>query len=167
MWGDVLPPNGHWFRIKLAVKHAWNGNGYYEKLIIPTRAQMEALGIHVPHDWDGMKLWKGTVGGQLDNAEARNGFKATNDWLEGGGTQLYIDFSHPHNAPVKDYLLKTVQTFETGWKDLQLPMGKAAEHKVVNLEDLERSAKIQEEGYLLRGAATAGKQSNNPSQPKN
>jgi hypothetical protein len=112
------------------------------------------------------------VGGQLDiEAKVENGLKNSNTWLAGGGVQDFIDWSHPHNAPVKEYLLQTLKTAPpkpTGWTDLQLPVSPQTEKPVVlTLAEAERSAKIQEEGYLLRGAATAGKQSNNPSQQKN
>jgi hypothetical protein len=180
-WSPKLPANGKEFRIELAVKHAWNSNGFYEKLIIPTRKQLEEKlkeiakmhptrpPIPIPDGWEGLRTWRGTVGGQLDiEAKVENGLKNSNTWLEGGGVQDFIDWSHPHNAPVKEYLLETLKTAPpkpTGWTDVQLPVHPLTEKPVVwTLPEAERSAKIQAEGYQLRGAATAGKQSNNASQ---
>lgn len=164
-WTPQLLKNGHEFRTKAAVMHGWNANGYIEALTIPSRAQLEKLGITVPDHWQGLRTWRGGVGGQLDNQMADNGLRATHTWLEGGGVQDFIDWSHPHNAPVRDYLLRTVQVKPTGWTDLQLPVNPNINTpNVVKLADLERSAKIQQQGYVLRGAATVGKQSNNESQ---
>lgn len=164
--GDCWTPNrlknGHEFRTKAAVMHGWNANGFYEALRIPSKAELHKLGIAVPADWQGLRTWRGGVGGQLDSQKADNGLKATHTWLEGGGVQDFIDWSHPHNAPVKAYLLRTVQVKPTGWTDLQLPVNPDINTPhVVTLAELERSAKIRQEGYVLRGAATAGKQTNN------
>ena len=164
-WSPTLPANGKEFRTRLAVKHAWNANGFYERLTIPTRQQMLDKGIAVPPDWQGLRTWRGTVGGQLDVEEKiESGLKHTNTWLEGGGAQDFIDWDHPHNDPVRQYLLKTVLVKPTGWTDLQLPVNRSSNlPHVVTLEATERSAKIQQEGYALRGAAAAGKHSNNQS----
>lgn len=163
--GDCWTPNpiknGQEFRTKLAVMHGWNANGFYEALRIPNKAELDRLGIAVPADWKGLRTWRGGVGGQLDSEPTKNGLKATHTWLEGGGVQDYIDWSHPHNAPVKDYLLRTVQVKPTGWTDVQLPINPNLNTPyVVTLSELERSAKIRQEGFVLRGAATAGKQTN-------
>ncbi|SIO60467.1 hypothetical protein [Paraburkholderia phenazinium] len=67
-WADVLPPNGTVWRTQSAIKHAWSMNGSYATMQVPTREAMEALGIVVPANWDGMRLWEGKIAEQLDDA---------------------------------------------------------------------------------------------------
>lgn len=160
-WSPARFKSGQEFRTKGAVMHGWNANGYIVALRIPSKAQLEKMGLAVPPDWQGLRTWRGGVAGQLDNAPTENDLKATHTWLEGGGVQDFIDWSHPHNAPVKAYLLRTVQVKPTGWDDLQLPVNPDINTPhVVTLGELERSAKIRQEGYALRAAATVGKVTN-------
>jgi hypothetical protein len=102
-----------------------------------------------------MRLWEGKIAEQLDN----EGAKATGRLFQGGDTQFYVDFTHPHNKPIDDWIKLKVQPKPTGWKDTQLSSQKQA--GVMFLAHGERSAKISQEGYVARSAATAGKQSNN------
>ena len=157
-WTNKLPANGTVWRDKCAIQHQWNTNGHYVKMTIPSADEMRRAGINVPHGWQGMRLWEGKIAQQLDN----EGVKATGRLFQGGDTQFFVDFTHEHNKPIAEWIKRNVQPKPTGWRDTQLPSQKQA--GVLLLEQSERSAKISQEGYVLRGAATAGKQSNNDKQ---
>ena len=152
-WADKLAPNGTVWRTQSAVKHGWSMNGSYATMQVPTREAMEALGIAVPASWDGMRLWKGKIAEQLDDEEPG----ATMRLLVGGDLQFFVDFSHPSNAPVKEWIQKQIKAQQTHWTDVKLP--DQAEARALFLEEREQSAKIRPEGYALRGAADVGKQS--------
>lgn len=82
--------------------------------------------------------------------------------LVGGDLQYFVDFSHSHNAPVKEWIEKQLaagllKARKTNWNDVTLP-GEAEAHALM-LEERERSAKIRQEGYARRAAAVTGKQS--------
>ncbi|MBA1360493.1 hypothetical protein [Burkholderia gladioli] len=158
-WTDALPPNGTVWRTQSAIKHAWSMNGSYASMQVPTREAMEALGITVPANWDGMRLWKGKIAEQWDDADA----SATMRLLVGGDLQFFVDFDHPFNAPVREWIQKQVTAQATHWSDVQLPSQSAA--KALLLGKQERSAKIRQEGYALRASADVGKQSTNEQNP--
>ena len=158
-WAEKLPENGKAWRLDCAVKQKWSENGGYVELTrIPTVAELKKLGIAVPEGWTGMRTWRGKIAEQVDN----EGSKATNLLLPGGETQHFIDFTDPYNKPVGDYTNKIKEKL-TGWKDVNLPDN--IEATVDYLPQRERSAKIRQEGYLRRGAATASKQTNNQESP--
>lgn len=158
-WADVLPPNGTVWRTQSAIKHAWSMNGSYAAMQVPTREAMEALGIAVPAGWDGMRLWKGKIAEQLDDAEPG----ATMRLLVGGDLQFFVDFEHPFNAPVREWIQKQVKAQETHWTDVRLPA--QAQARALFLEEQERSAKIRQEGYVRRAGADVGKQSTDGQNP--
>ncbi|WP_205195366.1 MULTISPECIES: hypothetical protein [unclassified Burkholderia] len=75
-----------------------------------------------------------------------------------------MDFSHSHNAPVKEWIGKQLaagllKARKTNWNDVTLPG--EAEARALMLEERERSARIRHEGYARRAAAVTGKQSMN------
>ena len=152
-WADVLPPNGTVWRTQSAIKHAWSMNGSYATMQVPTREAMEALGIVVPANWDGMRLWEGKIAEQLDDAAPG----ATMRLLVGGDLQFFVDFEHPFNAPVREWIQKQVKAQATHWTDVKLP--DQAEARALFLKEREQSAKIRQEGYALRAGADVGKQS--------
>ncbi|WP_027795748.1 hypothetical protein [Paraburkholderia acidipaludis] len=158
-WADSLAPNGTVWRTQSAIKHAWSMNGSYAEMQVPTREAMEALGISVPAGWDGMRLWKGRIAEQLDNEEPG----ATMRLLVGGDVQFFVDFSHPFNAPVKEWIQKQIKAQPTHWTDVRLP--DQAEARALFLEERERSAKIRQEGYVRRAGADVGKQSTDEQNP--
>ncbi len=159
-WAETLPENGKAWRLDCAVKQGWSKNGGYIQIDhLPTAEELKKLGIAVPPDWTGMRIWRGQIAEQLDN----EGVKATGLLLPGGDIQLYIDFAHPHNKPIADYIERFVNVKPTNWNDVSLPDN--IETTVDYLSQRERSAKIRQEGYLGRGAATAGKQANNQESP--
>ncbi|WP_290660722.1 hypothetical protein [Aquabacterium sp.] len=123
-WTDHLPPNGATWRTECAVKHGWSMNGSYVELKTPTRAELNAKGISVPPDWEGMRIWKGRVAEQID--DKGDAAQATMRLLVGGDIQLFIDFDHPHNAPIREWLKLQVQAKPTHWKDVLLPSEKQA-----------------------------------------
>lgn len=105
-WGDKLPKNGTEWRLDCAVKSEWSKNGIYIELErIPTLNELKAMEIEVPKDWEGLKIWKGKIAEQVD-LENNLG---TGMLLPGGATQLVIDFYHPSNVPIKEYIEKMVQ----------------------------------------------------------
>lgn len=160
-WAETMPENGRAWRRDCAVKQAWSKNGAYVKMDrIPTADELKALGIAVPPDWSGMRVWKGTIAEQVDD----KGDLATHLLLPGGEVQLFIDFTHPHNKPIAEYIKRNyVKSEATNWKDVSLPYN--VDSTVAYLSQRERSAKIRHEGYVARGAATTGKQANNQESP--
>ncbi|ELW9526718.1 hypothetical protein ABEG10_04630 [Burkholderia cenocepacia] len=152
-WTDELAPNGFWWRIRSAIKHAWSMNGSYAKMNVPTREAMEKLGIKVPADWDGMRLWEGRIAEQWDD----EGAEATMRLLVGGDLQYFVDFRHPSNAPVAEWIKTQVKAQRTNWTDVRLP--DQAEARALFLAERERSDKIRQEGYARRAIADGGKQS--------
>lgn len=158
-WTEKLPENGKACRLDCAVKQHWSTNGGYVELTrIPTAAELKKLGIAVPDGWAGMRTWRGQIAEQFDN----EGKAVTNLLLPGGEIQHFIDFTDPHNAPVGEYV-KQISEKLTNWKDVNLPENIQA--TVDYLPQRERSAKIRQEGYLMRGTATGGKQANNQVSP--
>ncbi|MEK6347014.1 MAG: hypothetical protein V4764_06015 [Burkholderia sp.] len=156
-WTDKLAPNGTAWRTRSAVKHAWSMNGGYVSMPVPTREAMAQLGIEVPAGWEGMRLWKGAIAEQVDIDKE----VGTMRLLVGGDLQYFVDFKHPHNAPVKEWIDKQVaasllKAHKTNWHDVMLPG--EGEARALMLEERERSAKIRQEGYARRAAADAGKQ---------
>ncbi|KVG55087.1 hypothetical protein [Burkholderia territorii] len=157
-WTDSLAPNGLWWRIRSAIKHAWSMNGSYVKIKVPTREAMERLGIEVPAGWDGMRLWKGRIAEQWDDEKE----VATMRLLVGGDLQFFVDFENKFNAPVKKWIDAQLangqlKALRTHWTDVKLPDQATA--RALMLAERERSAKIRQEGYARRALADGGKQS--------
>ena len=110
------------------------------------------MGISVPSDWEGMRLWEGPIAEQLD--DEGDAINATLKLLEGGDIQYFVDFNNPHNSPVLEWIKRTVEASKTNWTDVRLAGQKEA--KALLLLERERSAKIRQEGYAFRiDAATA------------
>ncbi|MCM2492737.1 hypothetical protein EFP18_21565 [Burkholderia glumae] len=158
-WADSLAPNGTIWRNQSAIKHAWSMNGSFAQMKVPTREAMEKLGIDVPKDWDGMRLWAGRIAEQWDD----EGTEATMRLLVGGDVQFFVDFKHPSNKPVEAWIQKMVKAERTHWTDVRLP--DEANARALYLKEYERSAKIRQEGYALRASADVGKQSPKESNP--
>lgn len=155
-WAEALPENGKAWRLDCAVKQDWSKNGAYIQIDrLPTAEEIRKLGIAVPPNWTGMRVWRGKIAEQTDDV--------TGLLLPGGDIQLFIDFTDPHNKPIAEYIERHVHTKPTNWKDVNLPDN--IEATVDYLSIRERSAKILQEGYLRRGAATTGKQSDNQESP--
>ena len=153
-WTTYLPANGSAWRSKCAIKHYWNMNGSYAEIMVPTIQELQAVGIPVPADWKGMRVWKGLIAEQIDNEG--NTVQATMRLLVGGDVQYFVDFDHVHNLPVKQWIQSQVQAKRTSWSDVQLPHQKEA--KALLLAAREHSLKVSREGYALRGTATLSKQ---------
>jgi hypothetical protein len=151
-WTDTLAPNGFWWRIYSGIKHAWSRNGSYAKMKVPTREAMVKLGIKVPEDWEGMRLWEGRIAEQWDD----EGPEATMRLLVGGDLQYFVDFRHEYNAPVAEWIKTQVKALPTNWTDVMLPDQATA--RALFLAERERSAKIRPEGYALRAISDGGKQ---------
>ncbi|NAS06734.1 hypothetical protein GPS47_14355 [Acinetobacter haemolyticus] len=152
-WGDKLPKNGTEWRLDCAVKSEWSKNGIYIELErIPTVSELKSMGIKVPNDWDGLKVWEGKIAEQVD-LENKLG---TGLLLPGGATQLVIDFYHPSNVPIKQYIEKISKGFKkTNWPDAVLPTDISTTVKY--LEELERSKKIAQQGQVQRSISSTGR----------
>lgn len=151
--GDKLPKNGTEWRLDCAVKSEWSKNGIYIELErIPTVSELKSMGIKVPNDWDGLKVWEGKIAEQVD-LENKLG---TGLLLPGGATQLVIDFYHPSNVPIKQYIEK----ISKGFKKNQLPdavLPTDISTTVKYLEELERSKKIAQQGQVQRSISSTGR----------
>jgi hypothetical protein len=154
-WSEALPASGTAWRSECAVKTGWSKNGGAIELpAVPTRAQLVKKGVkNIPEDWNGLRVWRGKIAEQTDDASRL--------LLPGGDIQLFIDWTHPHNKVIADWI-HALPVRLTGWKDVNLvrtnPLAiTAAEALGVN----ERSRKIHREGYASRAGATSSKQANN------
>ncbi len=78
--------------------------------------------------------------------------QATNLLLPGGDIQIFINFRDPHHTPVKEYIDKMIKEKATGWTDAKIPSD--VETMVEYLEKRERSAKIVQQGQILRGISS-------------
>ena len=155
-WLESLPENGTAWRLDFGVMHDWSKNTIYEELNrLPTAEELRELGISVPPDWTGLRVWRGRIAEQVD----KKGANATGLLFPAGEIQLYVDFEHAHNKPIAEYIERYVAVRKTYWKDSTIP--KDTQSAVDYLPQRERSAKIRHEGYLARGVATTGKQFNN------
>lgn len=87
-WTKELPTSKTEWRKNFAVKDSWNDNGYYvEHTVGP----------------DGLKVWEGKTAGQ--RYRKHNGKRF---FLEGGETQLYIDYG----------IIENLQPKPTNWPDV-------------------------------------------------
>jgi len=145
-WLQKMPQNGREWREDWAVLHDWSQNGGYIELEkIPTAEELRAVGVvDIPSDWDGLRVWTGHVSSQEDPRLGR--------YLAGGEKQIFIDFSHPHNKVLEDYI-KRLTIVKTNWKDVNFANGERV--AVMPLEKGERAAKTVPQGYTNRISATA------------
>lgn len=154
-WAEKMSENGKAWRLDCAVKGAWSTNGAYALLDhVPTINEMRKLGITVPDNWDGLRVWRGKIAEQVDN-ESGKGHKATNLLLPGGDIQIFISFRDPHNAPVKQYIEKLIKAKPTHWADAKIPQDVTT--VVEYLQKRERSAKTVSQGRTLRTISTTGR----------
>lgn len=156
-WAEKLPTCGKDWRLDCAVKGAWSVNGSFIKLDrVPTIQEMRKFGIKVADDWDGLRGWRGEIAEQLDNENSiARGAKATNLLLPGGDIQLFIDFRHPHNLPVAEFLKKISKVMPTNWKDAKIPQDITS--VVAYLEKREMSKKIAQQGQIVRTVSSTGR----------
>ena len=151
-WVNKMPANGKAWRLDYAVKSHWSLNGAFVSLDhIPNIAELNKLGISVPKNWQGLKTWEGKVAEQLDD----EGASASKLLLPGGETQIYIDFTHPDNLPIKQYIDKMVVVKNTNWKDAVLP--KDINETVGYLETREKSHKTVQQGRIARATSATGR----------
>ncbi|WP_314914245.1 hypothetical protein [Acinetobacter harbinensis] len=151
-WGDKLPKNGTEWRFDCAVLTAWSDNGIFVQLKrIPTELELKKIGIIVPKNWKGLKTWEGGIAEQID-FEKGVGSKLL---LPGGEKQVVIDFYHPDNKPIADYIKKCIKIQKTLWNDAILPENTSA--VVDYLLHRELSKKIVQQGQAARAISVTGK----------
>jgi hypothetical protein len=145
-WLQKMPKNGKEWREDWAVLYDWSQNGAYIELEkIPTLEELRAASVpDIPPDWEGLRVWSGHVSSQEDPKLGR--------YLAGGAKQIFIDFSHPHNKVLEDYV-KRLPLYETNWKDVNFANSERA--AVMPLEKAETVAKTVPQGYTNRISATA------------
>lgn len=154
-WANKMPENGKAWRLDYAVKSEWSLNGVFVGLDrIPTVTELKKLGISVPKGWQGLKTWEGKVAEQLDD----EGESASKLLLPGGETQIYIDFTHPDNLPIKLYIDKMIAIQKTNWKDAILP--KDINETVSYLAAREKSRKTVQQGRIARATSATGRANN-------
>jgi len=140
-----MAKNGREWRERWAVLHSWNKNrGFIELPRIPTGDELRSMNILVPPDWEGLRVWSGQVSSQYDEQLGR--------YLEGGETQLFIDFKHPHNAVIFEYV-RGLKTMPTRWSDVNF--GTVDRASVMPMEEGETAPKTVPQGYTTRIPAIA------------
>ena len=113
----------------------------------------------MPKNWQGLKVWEGKVAEQVDFDK----MQGSGLLLAGGEKQIYIDFGHADNEPIKDYIEKMVQIQKTNWKDAILPTN--LENTVAYLAIREKARKTVQQGQVARQISSTGRA--NTKQQKN
>lgn len=72
--------------------------------------------------------------------------------MPGGEKQIYIDFGHPDNRPIKEFIDKKVPMKKTNWTDAMLP--KDIDQVVDYLVAREKSRKTVQQGQTARSVST-------------
>lgn len=109
LWWCYIDPKtikGAYWRVKFAVLQSWSQNGKYVKYVVPRDKK-----LHV---------WEGKAASQVDNT-AEVGGKANDafgQFLEGGETQILIDFSHEANRFAAPEVIELNKAkLDTNWTD--------------------------------------------------
>lgn len=76
-WAYSLAKDGESWRKDCAVLESWSGNGYFVELTVPA---------------DGIWAWEGKIASQIEN-DAKKAANTMGQFLPGGDTQLFIDFT--------------------------------------------------------------------------
>lgn len=131
-WWTAIDPKtikGAYWRVKFAVCQTWSSNGKYVKYVVKDKP---------------LHAWEGKVSSQIDQAsKLRNGQPnaAFGQYLEGGETQLYIDFTHVSNQHALTEV-KALPKVDTNWTD----------HLNINIP--ERGASVQKLGQFVEEQKT-------------
>ncbi|WP_168397978.1 hypothetical protein [Acinetobacter indicus] len=102
-------------------------------------------------NWQGLKVWEGQVAEQLDLEK----MQGSGLLLAGGEKQLYIDFGHPDNQPIRQYIENMVKIQNTNWNDAILP--KDTTETVEYLLNREASKKTVQQGQILRATSSTSR----------
>jgi hypothetical protein len=97
-WMLELPQNGKQWRQDWAVLDVFSDDGFYVEFVVPP---------------GGLKAWVGTASSQIDRKVTS---ETAGQYLVGGGTQVMIDFTVPHNLPARS-TASTLPLVPTGWID--------------------------------------------------
>ncbi|MDM1273879.1 MULTISPECIES: hypothetical protein [Acinetobacter] len=111
-------------------------------------------------NWQGLKVWEGQVAEQLDLEK----MQGSGLLLAGGEKQLYIDFGHPDNQPIRQYIENMVKIQKTNWNDAILP--KKLEDTVAYLAAREKAQKTVQQGQVARGVSATGRANTKHEQSK-
>lgn len=82
-WSYVLPKDGHTWRTECAVLESWSENGFFVELVVPE---------------PGLWVWEGKIASQIESSVTK---PTAGQFLPGGDTQLFIDFSMPQHAKAR------------------------------------------------------------------
>lgn len=127
VWWTVIDPKtitGWYWRVKFAVLQSWSTNGKYVKYVIKDKP---------------LHAWEGKVSSQIDQSKTLRGGILNlgyGQYLEGGETQLFIDFSHESNKHAESEVAALLK-MDTNWTD----------HMHINMP--ERGASVQKLGKYV------------------
>jgi hypothetical protein len=112
---DPKTITGLYWRIKFAVLQSWSHNGKYVKYVVPPGKAL--------------RVWEGKVASQIDNVATYRGKsnRTFGQFLEGGETQLLIDFGHESNQYAA-HDVRALPKLDTNWTDhmnINIPEQKA------------------------------------------
>ena len=126
-WWTAVDPKtikGAYWRVKFAVLQSWSANGKYVKYVVKDKP---------------LHAWEGKVSSQIDQDIKLRGGAANpgyGQYLEGGETQLYIDFKHESNVHAAAEV-GALPKVDTNWID----------HMNINIP--ERGATVQKLGQFV------------------
>lgn len=137
-WTSTKPASGRAWREDYAVLESWSANRIYIELDIPP---------------PGLWVWEGTVASQVERNLAKS--DTYGQVLNGGATQLHIDFDWHKNAHAKA-AVEALPLRETHWNG-HLGVGvPPTQTRAVLLEQAEQASKVGEYNAVVRvSAATA------------
>lgn len=124
VWWTAIDPKtikGVYWRVKFAVLQSWSVNGKYVKYVVKDKP---------------LYTWEGKVSSQIDQDKLLRGGAsnpAYGQYLEGGETQLYVDFAFATNKHAKAEVAALTK-LDTNWMD----------HMNINIP--ERGATVQKLG---------------------
>lgn len=132
VWWMATDPKsitGWYWRVKYAVCESWNTNGKYAKYVVKDKP---------------LHAWEGKVSSQIDQSKLLHGGGRNNafgQYLEGGETQLYIDFTHASNAHAVAEV-KALPKLDTNWidhMDVNIPQRRATVQKLGTFVEEQKS----------------------------
>ena len=122
-WSLEKPASGRAWRNDYAVLDSWSENRIYIEYDVPD---------------EGLWVWEGKVASQVERNAAKE--DSYGQVLDGGATQLYIDFTFPANTHATE-AVEQLPLRETHWRDHKGVNVPPAEHRAVLIGQAERQSK--------------------------